>query len=81
MRPYPWLFKEDEVCAKEVYAAGGERIVPVPEGFAPKGKVVISTKDALDLVAYLLSLDHAYPIEVRKGTVDRATPWTADELR
>ncbi len=63
MPPYPWLFKEDEVFAKEVYAARGERIVPVPEEFAPKGKVIIATQDALDLVAYLLSLDHTYPIE------------------
>jgi cytochrome c oxidase cbb3-type subunit 2 len=63
MPPYPWLFKEDEVFAKEIYAARGERIVPVPEEFAPEGKVIIATQDALDLVAYLLSLDHTYPID------------------
>ncbi|MBI2487959.1 MAG: cbb3-type cytochrome c oxidase subunit II [Deltaproteobacteria bacterium] len=63
MPPYPWLFKEDEVFSKEVYAAKGERVVPVPEEFAPEGKVIIATHEALDLVAYLVSLNHTYSIE------------------
>lgn len=63
MPPYPWLFKEDEVFSKEVYVAKGARVVPVPEEFAPEDKVIIATQEALDLVAYLLSLNHTYSIE------------------
>jgi len=66
MPPYPWLFKEEEVFSKEVYAATGERVVPVPKGFAPEDKVIIATQEALDLVAYLLSLNHTYPIKAEK---------------
>ena len=63
MPPYPWLFKEDEVFAKEVYAAKGARVVPVPQEFAPPNRVIVATQEALDLVAYLLSLNHTYPVE------------------
>jgi cytochrome c oxidase cbb3-type subunit II len=69
MPPFPWLFKEEEVLSKEVYAATGERVVPIPKEFAPKGKVIIAAQGALDLVAYLLSLDHTYPIEEEKKAV------------
>ncbi|MGH7790702.1 MAG: cbb3-type cytochrome c oxidase subunit II [Thermodesulfobacteriota bacterium] len=66
MPPFPWLFKEDEVFSEEVYAAKGERVVPVPKEFVPDTKVIIATQEALDLVAYLLSLNHTYPID-QKG--------------
>ena len=67
MPPYLWLFKEEDEFSKEVYAATGERVVPVPKGFVPEGKVIIATQEALDLVAYLLSLNHTYPIKAEKG--------------
>jgi cbb3-type cytochrome oxidase cytochrome c subunit/cytochrome c553 len=37
-------------------AEPGDTVVPVPPAFAPTGKVVVATQDALALVAYLLSL-------------------------
>jgi cytochrome c oxidase cbb3-type subunit 2 len=66
MPPFPWLFKEDDVFSKEVYAAKGEYVVPVPSEFVPEGKVIIATREALDLVAYLLSLDHTYPVDEKR---------------
>jgi cytochrome c oxidase cbb3-type subunit 2 len=40
----------------------GERTVPVQGPYAPRGRVVVSTPDALALVAYLLSLKREYPV-------------------
>jgi cytochrome c oxidase cbb3-type subunit 2 len=68
MPPFPWLFEEKEAFSEQVLKAQGKRVVPVPEEFKPKGKVVVATKDALDLVAYLLSLNHTYPISQEKTT-------------
>ncbi|MER3447667.1 MAG: cytochrome-c oxidase [Candidatus Dadabacteria bacterium] len=81
MPPFPWLFKEeDAVSSKYIYAASGERVVPVPKGFAPEGKVIIATQGALDLVAYLLSLDHTYPIEEKNiGTAGVAPKFESKE--
>ncbi len=62
MPPFPWLFEEEEEFAEQVFKAQGKRIVPVPEEFRPRGKVIIAKKDAIDLVAYLLSLNHTYRI-------------------
>lgn len=39
-------------------------VVDVPAEFARTGGKVIATQKALDLVAYLISLDHTYPAEV-----------------
>ncbi|HJY79034.1 MAG TPA: cbb3-type cytochrome c oxidase subunit II [Burkholderiales bacterium] len=55
MPPYGFLF---DVKDK---AEPGERVVNLPPEFAPKGKVVVATPRALDLVAYLIALDHTYP--------------------
>ncbi len=49
MPRYSWLF------AVEPKAQPGDVIVPMPQGFAPRG-VVVATKDAQDLVAYLQAL-------------------------
>jgi cytochrome c oxidase cbb3-type subunit 2 len=62
MPPYPWLFEEEEEYSEQVFKAQGKRIVPVPVEYRPNGKVIIATDDALDLVAYLLSLNHTYSI-------------------
>ncbi len=56
MAPYAFLF---EVKDK---ADPGEHVVSLPPDWAPKGRVVVATPRALDLVAYLVSLDHAYPV-------------------
>lgn len=58
MPSYPFLFE----LKKE--AEPGDRVVSLPPAFTPKGKVVIAKPAALDLTAYLLSLDRTYPINV-----------------
>lgn len=62
MPPYPWLFRVEIRYSDEVLAARGERVVPVPEEYVPEGKVIIATPDALDLAAYLIGLNHTYPV-------------------
>ncbi len=62
MPPYPWLFDEEEEFSEEVFKAQGKRIVSVPDEFRPAGKLIIAKKEALELVAYLLSLNHTYSI-------------------
>jgi cytochrome c oxidase cbb3-type subunit 2 len=42
-------------------AEPGERVVSLPPGTVPDGKVVVAQPRALDLVAYLVSLDRTYP--------------------
>ncbi len=53
MPRYPWLFQV------KAAAAPGDVTVPVPPGFGPSKGVVVATRDAKDLVAYLLSLKQA----------------------
>lgn len=62
MPPYPWLFKLEIEYSKDVLAARGKRVVPVPREYVPEGKVVVATQDALDLAAYLINLNHTYPV-------------------
>jgi cytochrome c oxidase cbb3-type subunit 2 len=50
MPAYSWYFE-----AKE-RAEASDVVVPVPTAFAPSGKVIVATPDALALVRYLLSL-------------------------
>jgi len=50
MPSYRWYFE-----AKE-RAEASDVVVPVPTAFAPSGKVIVATPDALALVRYLLSL-------------------------
>lgn len=38
-------------------------MVPVPEEYLPPGKVIIATQEARDLAAYLIGLNHTYPLE------------------
>lgn len=51
MPSYPYLFDIKDVPDE------GEKAVPLPPGYAPIGKVVVPTTAALDLVAYLQSLN------------------------
>jgi cytochrome c oxidase cbb3-type subunit II len=56
MPSYPYLFEtRDGVDAGDVE-------VKLPPGFAPPGKAVVASHEALDLVAYLKALDHTYPV-------------------
>ncbi len=55
MPSYPYLFEVKEK------ADAGDRVVTLPPGYAPAGKVVVAKPEVLDLVQYLLGLDHTYP--------------------
>lgn len=54
MPSFPFLF---EIKAQ---AADGDTVVTLPPSAAPAQGVVVAKPEALDLVAYLLSLDHTY---------------------
>jgi len=58
MPAYPFLFevKDPDRVDKD------EKVVALPPGTAEEGKVVVAKPEALDLVAYLLSLDHTYGV-------------------
>jgi cytochrome c oxidase cbb3-type subunit 2 len=56
MPAYPFLFK---LVAQ---AGPNDKVVSLPPQFAPAGGTVVATQEALDLVAYLTSLDHTYAI-------------------
>lgn len=61
MPAYKWLF-----VAKD-HAGRGDVVVQVPAGFGPHGKVIVATRKALDLVAYLKSLKQA-PLPTASAT-------------
>ncbi len=56
MPSFPYLF---EVKPK---AEPGDRVVTLPPSVAPAQGVVVARPAALDLVSYLVSLDHTYPL-------------------
>jgi cytochrome c oxidase cbb3-type subunit 2 len=56
MPSYPFLF---EIKDK---ADPGDRVVTLPPGYKPPGKIVVATQEALDLVTYMQGLDHTYPV-------------------
>jgi cytochrome c oxidase cbb3-type subunit 2 len=55
MPAFPFLFEINH------HAEPGDRVVNVPAHVRPADAVVVAKPDALDLVSYLLSLDHTYP--------------------
>jgi len=66
MPSYPFLFDIKEA------AEAGDRVVNLPPGYKPVGKVVVAKPEVLDLVAYLQGLDHTYP--VLPAPAEPATP-------
>ena len=56
MPAYPYLFDVKQA------AEAGDRVVSMPDGFTPAGKVVVARAEVLDLVTYLQGLDHTYPV-------------------
>lgn len=56
MPAYPFLFEIKAKADKE------DRVVKLPAGAAPTGQQVVARPEALDLVAYLLSLDRSFPV-------------------
>jgi cytochrome c oxidase cbb3-type subunit 2 len=56
MPSYPYLFDIKEA------AEAGDRVVNLPPGYNPAGKIVVAKQEMLDLVTYLQGLDHTYPV-------------------
>lgn len=69
MPSYPFLFNPKSQLER------GDVEVQLPPGAAPSGKLVTATPEALDLVAYLKSLNHSYPV------LDLPTPLAAAAQR
>jgi len=58
MPGYPFLFE----LKPEGAVGKSDKVVALPGGTVPPGKVVVATPQALDLVAYLIGLRHTYPV-------------------
>ena len=56
MPSYPFLFQRLETPEPESV------VVELPPAYAPASGAIVATRDALDLVAYLLELDRTYPV-------------------
>ncbi|MCE4553906.1 cbb3-type cytochrome c oxidase subunit II [Roseateles cellulosilyticus] len=56
MPSYRFLFETKDKLDR------GDVQVQLPPGYAPPGKLVAASRDALDLVAYLQALNHTYPV-------------------
>ncbi|WP_417275921.1 cbb3-type cytochrome c oxidase subunit II [Castellaniella sp.] len=57
MPAFPFMFKLKDK------AEAGDKVVNLPPAYAPAdGRVVVATPEALDLVAYLIGLNHTYPV-------------------
>lgn len=54
--------------------AEGEKVVLLPPGTVDEGLTVVAKPEALDLVAYLLSLDRTYPVSSTALTAAPAQP-------
>ncbi len=65
MPAYGWYFREKDA------ADAGDVVVPVPAAFAKKGKIVVATPEALELVAYLQSLKQP-PLEMAGAAGDES---------
>ena len=57
MPAYPYLFERRRGAPRE-----GEVAVSLPPGYVVEGERIVATQEALDLTAYLLSLDRTYPV-------------------
>jgi cytochrome c oxidase cbb3-type subunit 2 len=56
MPSYPFMFDLKDA------AEPGDRVVTLPPGTAPIGKIVVAKAEVLDLVSYLQGMDHTYPV-------------------
>lgn len=55
MPPYRFMFRRVEAASDD------DKVLSIPEPYAPETGDVVASEDALALVAYLLALDHTYP--------------------
>ena len=56
MPPFPWLFE------KKASAGPNDKVISLPDSLAAKGAVVVAGREAKALTAYLLGMDHSYPV-------------------
>lgn len=56
MPPFPWLFEE------KISAAPDDKVIILPDSIAPRGKVVVATREGRALTAYLIGMNHTYPV-------------------
>lgn len=63
MPAYPYLFE------RKKQAAPGDVVVKLPPAYQPRGEVVVATQAALDLVAYLQSLNRTGPAAQGKDRI------------
>lgn len=59
MPAYPYLFDIKDA------AEPGDRVVNLPPGYNPAGKIVVAKPEVIDMVTYLQGLDHTYPVIVK----------------
>ncbi|MBR8409042.1 MULTISPECIES: cbb3-type cytochrome c oxidase subunit II [Burkholderia cepacia complex] len=57
MPAFPYLFKVVDTPRP------GDAVVKLPPSFSPTHGQVVATQEALDLVEYLVGLNHTYPVE------------------
>lgn len=62
MPGFPYLFEEKDPEA----VAESDVVVPVAGAYAPEGRTVVARDEALDLVAYLLSLRREEPLDAAR---------------
>ncbi len=78
MPSYPFLFEVKD--ADQVVE--DERVVQLPPGTLEEGQVVVARPEAMDLVAYLVSLDRTYPVvSTETGAVSSGVPNSERGLR
>jgi cytochrome c oxidase cbb3-type subunit 2 len=65
MPAFPFLF------VAKPRAESGDETVQLPRGFGPRSRVLVATRDAQLLVAYLLAMDHTYPSDVLPKVEER----------
>lgn len=63
MPPFPWLFEEKTTPGPH------DRILALPDSIAPKGKIVVASREGLALTMYLLSLDRSYTVTQGKTDI------------
>ncbi len=64
MPPFPWLFEE------KITAGPEDKVVAIPDSIAPKGKVVVATQEGRALIAYLIGMNHTYPVSQAPASND-----------
>ena len=68
MPSYPYLFEIKDTAGPD------DKVVALPPGFGPPGKVVVAKPELLDLVQYLIGLDHTYPALAGPAPTASAAP-------